>query len=866
MPDITTLLLVYILGGFTFIPATICLFFVYAYFVFPEILRDPPEPPLERDGDDDVFKTEDDNLVRRLANSVDVAAGYFLVTREFVPGGVNGKPPERASPAGSSTPTPQSGSPSVYQSMYRTLFDRKSSIGVSDNGNGQKGRGKRAMNEFFVVLRHGHLMLYDDEQQTEVRHVVSLAQYSVSIYGGGEEIPEGELYIRRNAICLRRRPSSIDPSLDENSALPFFMFSENCFNKEDFYLALVKHQEKTSEDPTIPPRPLKYRQKDVISLVQRLHSSEDHLLMNWVNGLTGRIFLSIYRTPAVEQFIRSKITKKISRVAKPNFLSDIKLQHIHVGDSVPYITNPRLKEMTAEGDFCCEFDISYGGNFRLEIATKATMNLGARFKAREVNLLLAVLLKRLDGHGVIRIKPPPSNRLWFSFERMPKMELVIEPIVGSRQVAWGPILRIIESRIREVIEESVVLPYYDDIPFTDTIDQKFRGGIWHTHKKTSPSAAPNAAAVAAEVAGDPVDIEDTGAMAEMEADETLLSISGPKSQSTPELSTSPTPAAGEDKAASVVGLVDTDDLTAPATRTASVKSKDSSSTPSIGTDAINVTAIREKTDLVDAASSAMNSIKSRSSSSPQSSSPISNGNLGPKKSFSVKSIPEGLTTATDVGDADDIFSHSMGSSISGGSAQAFGSNFSQPNLLSPGSRSSTVSTTSTIPKGPLESIAAIGTATAAVKKWYATRKNNNTPNDSNTPAPTLPPRHLPPSTIPPPPSKKSTAPIAVPKRKQLPPPLLPARKNRNVSAPPLPPREDTNNSELLVVAAPDSEPNTPGMEDGGFDAPGGLNFDSESSSSRGGGSSWERGPIKKRAQEESGLWHPTEETEMRTRG
>jgi hypothetical protein len=152
MPDITTLLLVYILGGLTFIPVTVCLFFLYAYFVFPEILRDPLEPPLERDGDDDVFKTEDENLVRRLANSVDVAAGYFLVTREFVPGGVNGKPPERASPAGSSTP--KESSASVYQSMYRTLFDRKSSFGVADNGNGQKGRGKRAMNEFFVVLRY----------------------------------------------------------------------------------------------------------------------------------------------------------------------------------------------------------------------------------------------------------------------------------------------------------------------------------------------------------------------------------------------------------------------------------------------------------------------------------------------------------------------------------------------------------------------------------------------------------------------------------------------------------------------------------------------------------------------------------------
>lgn len=216
-------------------------------------------------------------------------------------------------------------------------------------------------------------MLYDDEQQAEVRLVVPLALYTVAIDGGGEPIPEGELYIRRNAIRLTRRPPATgDPSaaalsaaFDENGPLPFYMFSDNCSVKEDFYLALVRHQEKSSSDPAVPPRPLRYHQKDVVSLVQRLHSSEDQLQMNWVNGLAGRLFLAVYRTPEVEQFIRAKIVKKISRIVKPNFLSDIHVQHIYVGDAVPCITNPRLKEMTTEGDFCCEFDISYSGNFRL---------------------------------------------------------------------------------------------------------------------------------------------------------------------------------------------------------------------------------------------------------------------------------------------------------------------------------------------------------------------------------------------------------------------------------------------------------------------------------------------------------------------
>lgn len=151
MSSLLTLLAVYLLGGLTFIPGLLGLLFLHAYYTFPEVLHESPVPPLRHPEENDaVFKTEDERLVRRLTNSVDVAAGYFLVTREFVPGGINGKPPERTSPVGN---RPQSESPSVYQSMYRSLFDRKSSIGNANSDTIAKARAKRASNEFFVVLR-----------------------------------------------------------------------------------------------------------------------------------------------------------------------------------------------------------------------------------------------------------------------------------------------------------------------------------------------------------------------------------------------------------------------------------------------------------------------------------------------------------------------------------------------------------------------------------------------------------------------------------------------------------------------------------------------------------------------------------------
>jgi hypothetical protein len=47
-------------------------------------------------------------------------------------------------------------------------------------------------------------MLYDNEDQLEVRHVISLAHYRTDIYAGGDKIPEGELWIKRNCMLSGR--------------------------------------------------------------------------------------------------------------------------------------------------------------------------------------------------------------------------------------------------------------------------------------------------------------------------------------------------------------------------------------------------------------------------------------------------------------------------------------------------------------------------------------------------------------------------------------------------------------------------------------------------------------------------------------
>lgn len=284
---------------------------------------------------------------------------------------------------------------------------------------------------------------------------------------------------------------------DGQPSKPFFLFADNLSDKEDFYFALLKNVERRSDNPLSAPTPLQFDVKHIIELVQRLHSSEEHMQSRWFNAMLGRMFLGIYKTPDVENFIRAKITKKISRVKKPAFLSKIVIRKVEMGEGAPYITNPKLKDLTVDGDCTIEADMLYTGNARLEIAATARIELGTRIKAREVDLVLAVTCKRVEGHMLFRVKPPPSNRLWMTFETAPRIDLSIEPIVSSRQITYNVILRQIENRIKEVIAESVVMPFWDDLAFFNTEGKTWRAGVFvdkkHKHLEQPPTAEDIAA-------------------------------------------------------------------------------------------------------------------------------------------------------------------------------------------------------------------------------------------------------------------------------------------------------------------------------------------------------------------------------------
>ena len=853
MGSYTTYLIAYILGGVTLLPLVLVLGLLHAYLTFPcHETHSSARTDSIRDSRDDAHSLKSSTSAVSLAekfkrgHEADVAAGYFAVCREYVPGGINGKPPERTTPAGAVVATE---SPSVYQSMYRSIFDRKQGPSI-DSGKGNGKATKRARNVFFVVLRHGHLMLYDDSEQLEVRHVISLGHHNVSIYGEGENIPEGELWIKRNAICLNRKPNVGDTA---STPKPFYLFSENCSDKEDFYFALLQNQEIKPGAQDNPPRPRRFDTKHIIMLVQKLHSSEEQLQTRWINGLVGRLFLALYKTRDIENYIRRKITKKIARVKKPTFLSGIILQKIDLGESAPHVTNPRLKDLTVDGDCSAEADFKYSGNFRLEIAATARIDLGSRFKAREVHLVLAVVLRKMEGHVLIKFKPPPSNRVWISFETMPDMEMTIEPVVSSRQITYNFILRAIESRIREVIAETLVLPHWDDSPFTDTSDQRFRGGIW-AEDDTEDIASMTHIPVPDEAVEDEIDdlrpvTEEPSPAPHHSKDDRIMSM--------PILAET-TPAHSIPRKAKAVKPINAlDGSTDGAVFTGMQKeptppkamrshSFASAANPLVSMDNANVESTKSETRRKQQhdATSAMKAISDRSRptspiqvpSAPQPNSPTlwrkSQASSVSSNSSAANSILEQTVTQSTIVSPNPTSIPATPSSISSRSIE----NYPKSDILAPHELSSAIHPGSAVDK--IYPAVALGAATAAAKRWgwgvlarTTEQKNGNSknsdPDRAGTPDnPIGRGRPLPPPGMPlPPPERPSSkaSPINLPKRKAVAPPLLPQRRQdenklRAVPAPPLPARRrqkstaisDTDEQGVLVVEAPlDSEPTTP---------------------------------------------------------
>lgn len=313
-----------------------------------------------------------------------------------------------------------------------------------------RGGMVRPAGVYFAVLTEGSLQLYEAEDQEACLAVTSVQGFLVDIWP--HSLLLDEIYRKDYPLRLTNPTGAILGG--ESSSC--FIYAASASEKEDWLIALRRASGGTPQSIQMA--------RDQLDFPTFMKSFDDELSSQKLDGsgllisaLLQRIMFNVYKAEEIEQLIREKFIKRTETLPLPFFLGPPSLDSVDLGRAAPILGNGQLHSLSHHGELTGSLDIYYPGGLTMQLSLQVTVPV-------VVPIVVRIAVKRLAGRLMLRVKAPPSDRLWFGFYGMPDYDIVVEPVVSSISVTWGPVQRAISSRIDDFLREFLVMPNMEEIP------------------------------------------------------------------------------------------------------------------------------------------------------------------------------------------------------------------------------------------------------------------------------------------------------------------------------------------------------------------------------------------------------------------
>lgn len=309
MASFKALLFIYIFGGLTFVPLLVIGIAALVWYTSVEVVTTDEHGKPEDKGAKPKAELDDATLEvkkKHKTSSRIYRSGWVTVRRTFEP---------------VADISNDAGYMNMMASSYRSFVD----------GRSKDPRKSRPRDKYYAVVKDTVLFLYEDEQENDCYAAIKLPLHEVVIYP--EELIEGELFMKKNAICLKpvktagddgqqevpslilRPPpitvngnnSNAAPLAPESAASmaqqPWFIFPSINHDKEDWYHTLVSASKLP--DPALAAKDATlFDPNDMGNLVDAIDDQPDPIPTRWLNAMIGRLFFSVYRESRMVEYGR----------------------------------------------------------------------------------------------------------------------------------------------------------------------------------------------------------------------------------------------------------------------------------------------------------------------------------------------------------------------------------------------------------------------------------------------------------------------------------------------------------------------------------------------------------------------------------